>query len=496
MSPRYPAYSLESNLIYAMAMPEVRLHNLQSLAHFAHPLELRPWQIWRGTVHQPLRYLLVRRSLGVCTYIQLSSTAAEHNMGVQNLVLTNINGRIICTLSEFLNGLGVPELENCTGSYGFDLQNRWWSARGKFCDFLDLPDLVQHTILLQLAGDVDVMLSDTWSHPRCSLWTPVTEIRILARRSLYHPEISHEINSIPWDILRTNKIVRRKMQRIMRYHVTKHFARVEEYDKLTFLPIYADLTMLTRMQLAQCDRDFLHFFGADVECTNSERIYSAFPGCPGVALSLMSNVRYLELCFESIHSCEGCLRPCVKLEEDEQDHDDDDDDGGPRVLARMCKLERPCRRAMVDYIMCFAYEYVKHIPKVNLTGYVKGSTKQKWLGILHIAYDRQNYDVQRLNERLGVLNSTRVSEWPRECVCPEPCGHPEWQGEHEVGGPGEWLEQNDGHAELEARSERKVQEFLDRYQFDYHDSHPPVTEEVIGEERRVRRIRHDDPYAW
>ncbi|KAK3110228.1 hypothetical protein LTR53_015692 [Teratosphaeriaceae sp. CCFEE 6253] len=494
MHSRYSAYSLEHDPVYVIAMRENHLHNVQSLAHFAHPLELVPWTLWRANVHQPLVYLAVRQSLGVRRALKLSSTAAEKEMGVQNLVLSDIDGCIISTLSEWLAGLGVPELEHCTGARGYDLQHKWWSRRGKFCDFLALPVLVQRKILLHVVGEVCAVVDRSSSQPAYLLQAPESRIEAFVSCNWF-PTYAWNNNTVPicQSILRTNKTVRQEMQNIMQHHVTKRFGRAHIFDELTFLPEFPRLDFLSRLQLALSDRDFLHFIGADVECAEPHRIYSDFPGCPAVALSTMPNVRYLEFYFESIHSCKGCLRPCAKPIRDDQNGNDE-----PGLTTGACELERPCRKAMVDYVLCFAYEYVKHISKINLTGYIKDSTKQRWLRLLHIVYDRRNSDVQRLDERLEALRSTPASEWPRECFCPEPCGHPEWHGEHDTDRPWSWAlgEQLDGYTDLEERSGRKVREVLSRYQFDHHDSHPPVVEEVIGEARRGRKIRYDDPHAW
>lgn len=42
----------------------------------------------------------------------------------------------------------------------------------------------------------------------------------------------------------------------------------------------------------------------------------------------------------------------------------------------------PCQKTLVDCIMAFATEHVKHIGTVRLTGYVKTETKNKWEAIL------------------------------------------------------------------------------------------------------------------
>jgi hypothetical protein len=46
----------------------------------------------------------------------------------------------------------------------------------------------------------------------------------------------------------------------------------------------------------------------------------------------------------------------------------------------------PCSKVVVDWILNLAFPFVKQIPRVRLTGYVKTSVKAKWDAILAKAY--------------------------------------------------------------------------------------------------------------
>lgn len=41
-----------------------------------------------------------------------------------------------------------------------------------------------------------------------------------------------------------------------------------------------------------------------------------------------------------------------------------------------------CQQTMVDYIMLFAWPWIKRVPKVVIDGAVKDDTKKKWHGLL------------------------------------------------------------------------------------------------------------------
>jgi len=72
----------------------------------------------------------------------------------------------------------------------------------------------------------------------------------------------------------------------------------------------------------------------------------------------------------------------------------------------------------VDWVLTYAKDYIKHIPQVLLTGYIKNSTKAKWERIL-------------ADERAGiqhnvVLEQQATSTWdttdmPLSCHCSTPC---------------------------------------------------------------------------
>lgn len=64
----------------------------------------------------------------------------------------------------------------------------------------------------------------------------------------------------------------------------------------------------------------------------------------------------------------------------------------------------PYRRVLVDWIMLFAFEHLKHIPSVNLTGYVKTSTRQKWLGLLGKGADREKA-AEQVKQELAALKA-------------------------------------------------------------------------------------------
>jgi hypothetical protein len=85
----------------------------------------------------------------------------------------------------------------------------------------------------------------------------------------------------------------------------------------------------------------------------------------------------------------------------------------------------PCRVAIVDYVLTFAFPHIKHIPIIRLTGCVKTYQKLKWERILateyiqrHENYRTHGFDYQ--TELSEILRPTLVF-WTPPCSCPLSC---------------------------------------------------------------------------
>lgn len=63
----------------------------------------------------------------------------------------------------------------------------------------------------------------------------------------------------------------------------------------------------------------------------------------------------------------------------------------------------PCRRILVDWIMLFAFPRLKHIPSINLTGFVKTAARNKWLARLGKGADREKAAREKVEEEMEAL---------------------------------------------------------------------------------------------
>jgi hypothetical protein len=85
---------------------------------------------------------------------------------------------------------------------------------------------------------------------------------------------------------------------------------------------------------------------------------------------------------------------------------------------------RPCYKTAVDWVLTFAFQFIKHVPTVRLAGYVKKSVKDKWDYILATEYKHRNdkdwtssYDH---DEAMGRIIGQPAYATP-ECYCPLSC---------------------------------------------------------------------------
>ncbi|KAF2500932.1 hypothetical protein BU16DRAFT_533676 [Lophium mytilinum] len=84
------------------------------------------------------------------------------------------------------------------------------------------------------------------------------------------------------------------------------------------------------------------------------------------------------------------------------------DDSGPHA----------CQKVMSDWILAHAKEFVEHIPRVYIEGYIKTSVKNKWEGIFKAQQTGNHVD---LSNELLAIRAALMSDRPPFCVCTTNC---------------------------------------------------------------------------
>jgi hypothetical protein len=90
------------------------------------------------------------------------------------------------------------------------------------------------------------------------------------------------------------------------------------------------------------------------------------------------------------------------------------------------KVSQPCYRIIPDWVLTFAFPYIKHIPKIRLAGCIKTDVRKRWEQVLAEEYHRKegerDHRTDKFNweEAVARIKSLDVSV-PPLCTCPMPC---------------------------------------------------------------------------
>lgn len=78
----------------------------------------------------------------------------------------------------------------------------------------------------------------------------------------------------------------------------------------------------------------------------------------------------------------------------------------------------PCQKILVDWILTYAKDYIQHTPQVQLTGYLKDSTKEKWE---RIPADERAGVQHDMEEGKRAVQTWPTDDLPPRCHCSSPC---------------------------------------------------------------------------
>ncbi|KAK5715268.1 hypothetical protein LTR17_016869 [Elasticomyces elasticus] len=503
-------YGEEYAILVDFATRAIQYANLTSLAMYMHPLELLhlpapiTWPDKYQYATSGVREIaVVRRSLELVARLRigLRFTASGN---CQAVVVTGDEDNHGVSFKEWLAGLAEPDVVIPTGEYGYEVQAKWWEARGQFCDFPALPEDIQHKLLLHMVGQVCGIAPKwdlaPWQSPPGHLLTQCVKPDIMPNPDqdvpLAMPQTTGWYNLIDCGLLRLNKSSSEQVQKISRHHLTKHVTHHSSIYMVTDIRGYPNLDFLNRIQLAMSDFQYILFFGVELPYITSQ-VGATEP--PATVLAKLSGLRYLEICFESIINFYYCNPwPCDRgpygkyrdhFRSTDGQNAPDVDYGG-----------FPCRKAMVDYLLSFAYKYIKTIPHVNLTGCIKQSTRDRWMDIFGAYKLRPETFEQKLLSHIAQIKALEDTELPPRCYCPVPCAYPDFM-DAERRRPGRYIGPtywNDGpHTESgDWRHVRDTERAIAGYHFDQDDSTPPVEFTGVGRKREKREVREGDTYAW
>ncbi|KAF2866943.1 hypothetical protein BDV95DRAFT_503826 [Massariosphaeria phaeospora] len=83
-------------------------------------------------------------------------------------------------------------------------------------------------------------------------------------------------------------------------------------------------------------------------------------------------------------------------------------------------VDNACQRTIVDMIMTFAFPFVKQIPHVGVTGFVKTTAKMHWEHVLRQDYTGKEHGHDN-DAALEAILKTPATLLPPPCDCPQSC---------------------------------------------------------------------------
>ena len=278
-------------------------------------------------------------------------------------------------LTQGFNKRGVPRILHC--------QQIWWSKNGQCFPFLRLPAELRALVYKHALGEI--------IHPETH-YNMALGVRQLSlgprqdRASAYHhgSRFASAQGELNYNILALNKATRADALKAGWEGTWKHFkAPGDLLDVLDPTIVSSAYVWLSRVHLSWTLTEYLSFFGVSIHPAISIDASRS----KGHVLQGISGLRYLEMSFRSPYGAASSDNPWSYFYTHNRQNAWFYNNTNYRNMAMA-----PCQKIIVDWIMTFAFPYIKTIPNVRLAGAVKRTTKEKWYYILEREYRERKYD--------------------------------------------------------------------------------------------------------
>ncbi|KAK5705974.1 hypothetical protein LTR17_021185 [Elasticomyces elasticus] len=377
------------DLVYIYAKAAVDEHNNQLIAAATHPLHaftlkhdrltlealsISPTMFYEGGCDStPAVHVLVRHELFVKVQLKL---VCDIKFGWSSVtVMVRDDDRWI-RFAEFLKTLKGSTMST-VGWSGYHLQYLWWremkrlaktvksagaglevaALPGPMGDLEKLPVELRSTMLLHGIGERVMPHQEYVTRGQRQVYvTFLTRGENMRLRRSGHdqfpPRAVYQSNT---NILRLNKATRALALQVLNKNTIKVYHDREPLVMHTS-PNYQ---FLRRLELAFSNIEYINFFRVDVPPFNgADRHTPTWEAITGAeVLKDLDLLTELRLHFRP--SDETYTSPWTGSE--------------PYASRRL-----PCQKVLFDWILCYAAEYVTHIPTVHVTGRVDEDTKEKW----------------------------------------------------------------------------------------------------------------------
>ncbi|KAF2794800.1 hypothetical protein K505DRAFT_360752 [Melanomma pulvis-pyrius CBS 109.77] len=302
---------------------------------------------------------------------------------------------------------------------GYVWQYNWWQNNGRHFRLLDLPEELRRQIFIQVLGP------EVYPQKKRGSGHNEKDIKpMVLRQGCTYEYLDRDTarateDIIPYRESKPNRAIFYLNKQVLRearragwegtlkcfkyYQDFPHYdgsldrhssgagGNMDSYGMLSF-------NYLNRVSLNLGNDGYFALFGLNCQ---PFRLENEYPN-PRF-LEIMKSTQYLELCFRN--PFEGWSNdPWCTL------HD---------AMDLPAKDRGSCQKIIVDWILTFAKPYIEHIPKIELTGFIKHSTKGKWDTIFEEQRTKKVY-YEMANEREDILSNAGRKKGP-ECLCKKTC---------------------------------------------------------------------------
>jgi hypothetical protein len=262
------------------------------------------------------------------------------------------------------------------GDAGWKLQQDWWASNGQSFPIMNLPAELRREILRQiLSGNIypNTQMKEGMSGPVVTLGS---EFQNSPGDCGPESTMSPRPDPPNYAILRVNRQMHYEAQKAAWEGTTKHFSSPMMMGEVMQAPNSPSVyRWLTHIQLCMSTSECFDFFGIGID-----PVLRLLPQpSKGRMLQGISTLESLEISFSTPYSFHANPWSRFYLINHHLGWFRND-------IHKQGMQEKPCHKIVVEWALALAFPYLKHIPKVRLTGCIKTCTKTKWEQILSNEY--------------------------------------------------------------------------------------------------------------
>ncbi|KAI7167051.1 hypothetical protein KC360_g8874 [Hortaea werneckii] len=456
----------KEDYVFFAAVPILEEYNAQSMHRHYDPLLIEALNIaptlFYGMDSTSAVHCLVRHELFIKVQLKLVCHL-DHGWSAANVMLKDEDRWI--PLQQWLKTLPEPTMPNYHVP-AYEEQYQWWRSTGRPFRLLDLPGELQERIFLFAVGEYiepHFREESVWDEDgyvnkqegardggfvlKFSRWTVITHGTHRAKRcgvSKYDWTARPAISPVNLGVLSLSKKTREAALYALWKQTTKVFRSPQSIPRrrlrssdptfpdtdISGIPSYIPSRFqpyLNRIQLALDNVDLLLLFGVPLPGINDAFTVRPSPPPAHIFPTLLPYLKYLDIYFQSTarrsynpwHTTEMTPDPDRRayLTED----------------LGMDLMRWQGIRILQEWILTYAYEYIRGIPRVELSGFIKAPVKKKWERLLNPPPTFPSSSAEGNEEaRTSTIIASekkakslyRPSDYPPLCTCDTalPCG--------------------------------------------------------------------------